>query len=378
VLEPTWSVEGLTSWRVWLDIAIVGVLIYQLLYLLRGSRSGAILVAISLIFGLFYVSQDDVLDLPTVNWLLDRFLSSIVVLLVILFQDDIRRGLSAGVQTRLSFGRGQATSRQVLDEVLQACSVLGQRGIGALLVLEREADLDRFIEHGVRADARVTWQLLLSLFIPSHLNPTHDGAVIIRGERVAAAACFLPLASGPGLPSSMGSRHRAGLGLADETDALVIVVSEESGAYALAHLGQIEMDLTLADLRERLEELLRDKEPSKGWQGAWRRRVLRRASDAAGRSTAPVAPQPSANPTRSARTGTVGVLPPGMRKTQELTPEERGDSNPALRAMPDPSGAERETSERVRTANPTPAAPSVEASPTPGDEPKATTREPTP
>lgn len=270
------QLENLLSWRTLVDVGLVAVLLYQLLLLLRGTRSGAVLLGVALLFALFYLSQDSVLDLPTVNWMLDRFISSVVVLLVILFQDDIRRALASVIRSPLaSFGRDAAQSA-VVAEVLRAASVLSQRGIGALIVIEREAPLDRFVEQGVRVDGRVGWQLLLSLFIPSHMNPTHDGAVIVSKGRVAAAACFLPLAQGDDLPAQLGSRHRAALGLADETDAIVVVVSEETGQCGLAHLGQLDLDLRPADLRERLQAVLGDEDEGKRSrrERRWRRRIV--------------------------------------------------------------------------------------------------------
>ena len=216
-----WS--SLLHWRWLADVGLVATLIYQVLLLLRGSRSGAMLAAVGLLFGLHYVSREEWLDLPTVHWLLDRFLSSIVLVFVILFQEDIRRALTSMVRAPLVFSPKDPASNQTIEEVLRACTVLSQRQLGALIVLEQEASLERFIADGVRVNAEVSWQLLLAMFIPEHMNATHDGAVIIRKNRIAAAACFLPLAGGAGIPGTLGSRHRAALGLADETDAIVVV-----------------------------------------------------------------------------------------------------------------------------------------------------------
>ncbi|HAN30482.1 MAG TPA: TIGR00159 family protein [Myxococcales bacterium] len=271
------TVNDLTLWRTIVDVGLVALLLYQLLRLLRGTRSGAVLIGVALLFGLFFLSQDSVFDLPTVNWVLDRFIGSVAVLLVVLFQDDIRRAFSNLLRSpwsSLTQGKGDSA---VVSEVMRAATVMSQRGIGALIVIEREAPLDRFAEQGVRVDARVGWQLLLSLFIPSHMNPTHDGAVIISNGRVAAAACFLPLAQGDDLPSQIGSRHRAALGLADETDAIVVVVSEETGQCGLAHLAQLDVDLRPSDLRERLEAIMGQTEPAHPPR-RWRRRILPRGT----------------------------------------------------------------------------------------------------
>lgn len=264
----------LLSWRWLLDITLVAILIYQLLRLLRGSRSGAMLVAIAMLFGVYWVSQDQVLDLPTVNWLLDRFITSIVVLLAILFQDDIRRALTSFIRAPIVFSTSNPAASEMLEEVLRATTELSRRQLGALIVIEQEAPLDRFVEDGVKVQANVSWQLLLALFIPEHTNATHDGAVIIQKGRVAAAACFLPLAGGAGIPGTLGSRHRAALGLADETDAVVVIVSEETSTCSLAYMGQLDLNLTPADLRERFRLLFGDQSDTQApWQRAWRRRI---------------------------------------------------------------------------------------------------------
>lgn len=265
--------QGASIWRVLIDVGIVAALIYRLLLLLRGSRSGAVLAALAVLFGLFFVSQDALLDLPTVNWLLDRLIGSIVVLLVVLFQDDIRRALASAMRVPLWQKGGDGRDDTVVAEVLRAATTLSQRGIGALIVLEGEAELDRFAEAGVPIDASVNWQLLVSLFVPSHMNPTHDGAVIISKGRIASAACFLPLAGGEDLPATLGSRHRAALGLADETDAVVVVVSEESGRAAVAHMGRLDLELGPDDLKERLRQLAEAQRNREG-EVRWRRRIV--------------------------------------------------------------------------------------------------------
>lgn len=274
MFDQDFELTTLLQWRWLLDIGLVGVLIYHVLLLLRGSRSGAMLIAVGFLFALFYLSQDELLDLPTVNWLLDRFISSIVVLFVVLFQDDIRRALTSVVRSPLVFSPKDPASNAVLEEVLRACTVLSQRNIGALIVIEQEASLDRYVEDGVQINAEVSWQLLLAMFIPEHMNATHDGAVIIQKGRIAAAACFLPLAGGAGIPGTLGSRHRAALGLADETDAIVVVVSEESGTCAIAYMGQLDLNLQPADLRERFRLLFgADQDAASPWRRGWRRRI---------------------------------------------------------------------------------------------------------
>ncbi len=260
-------------WRACVDILLVSALIYRVLLLLRGSRSGAVLAAAALLFGGFYLSQDTLLDLPTVNWLLDRLIGSLVVLLVVLFQDDIRRALASAVRAPLWRAGTDPRQDAVVSEVQRAAGVLGQRGIGALIVIEHDAPLDRYVEAGVQIDAAISWQLLISLFVPSHRNPTHDGAVIISKGRVAAAGCFLPLAGGEDLPEGLGSRHRAALGVADETDAIVVAVSEETGRMAVAHMGRLDLELGPDDLRERMSQIAQARTEANG-EHRWRRRIV--------------------------------------------------------------------------------------------------------
>jgi uncharacterized protein (TIGR00159 family) len=195
------------------------------------------------------------------------------VLLVVLFQEDIRRTLSSVLRSPVAGTPKSRSADHVIDELVRACSELTQRGLGALIVIEQQAQLGRYMQDGVRIDSEVSWQLLLAMFVPDHKNPTHDGAVVIQKDRISAAACFLPLAGGVGIPGTLGSRHRAALGLADETDAVVVVVSEETETCALAHMGQLDLNLSPADLRERLRLLVGGGYAAQGGVDQWRRRI---------------------------------------------------------------------------------------------------------
>lgn len=279
-------------WRRLLDVGLVALLIYQLLLLVRGSRSGALLTALGILIGLYFVSRDDVLDLPSVYWILDRVIGSIAVLLVVLFQEDIRRALSSTLRSPLMGGQRAQLSNDIIDEITRTCAELCSRGLGGLVVVEQQAPLNRYVEDGIQVDADVSWQLLLAMFIPDHKSPTHDGAVVIQKGRIAAAACFLPLAGGAGIPGTLGSRHRAALGLADETDAVVIVISEETSTCSLAHMGQLDLNLTPADLRERVRLLVGGQPEMAAWrEQSWRRRISFHAEGAA-----PARPQPAPAP----------------------------------------------------------------------------------
>ncbi len=268
-------------WRRLLDVGLVAALVYQVLVLLRGSRSGSLLTSLGITFGVYYASSADVLDLPTVHWILDKILASVVVVLVVLFQDDLRRALTSKLRSPLAGAPKARLSDEIIDEIVRATAELSSRGLGALVVVEQQAPLDRYIHDGIAVDAELSWQILLAMFIPEHASPTHDGAVVVKKGRIAAAACFLPLAGGAGIPGTLGSRHRAALGLADETDAVVVVVSEETGTCSLAHMGQLDLGLSPADLRERLRVLVGATGYGETWrEQSWRRRIHFHAADA--------------------------------------------------------------------------------------------------
>ena len=283
------------QWRRWLDVCLVAVLVYQLLVLMRGTRSGSLLVALLLLLGLWYVSRDDLLDLPTVYWVLDHFIASAAVLLVVLFADDIRRALGAALRSPLLAGGRPRLTSHLVEEIVRACAELCERNLGALIVVEQQAPLDRYAGDSVHVGSEVSWQLLVALFNPAYQSPTHDGAVLIQKGRINNAGCFLPLAGGAGIPGTLGSRHRAALGLADETDALVVVVSEETATCSLAHMGQLDLHLSPADLRERLRLLGGDDADKTAWQqSAWRRRISfhSRANEPTQRPPAALQPVP--------------------------------------------------------------------------------------
>jgi diadenylate cyclase len=191
------------------------------------------------------------LELPTVSFILDNFLSWGVLIVIVIFQRDIRRAL-----TRVGLGVFAGNSGeglQAIEEVVRACQALVQRRVGALLVLQREMELEEHMELGTRIDAELTRDLLLALFLP--YSPLHDGAVIIREGRISAAGCILPLALGANVPHELGTRHRAALGISEESDALAIVVSEETGRISLVRASEIFPDLDGPQLRQLLLQL---------------------------------------------------------------------------------------------------------------------------
>mgnify|MGYP001405838006 CR=1 FL=1 len=241
------------DWRDLLDILLVSILVYELLKLIRGTRAVQMAIGGGVVVALFYGSRWA--HLETVNWLIRNFLSYAVFAAIVLFQSDIRRALAH--LGRAPFFRYLAkgeSAEESIEELIVAAGMLSKRRIGAIIAVERQIGLRGYIESGIPLDAVMTYDLLLSIFHPS--SPLHDGAVIVREDRIAAAACFLPLTVNPKFGKELGSRHRAAIGLTEENDAVAIVVSEESGAISVVVDGQIERELNTDRLRGRLRALV--------------------------------------------------------------------------------------------------------------------------
>jgi len=234
-----------------IDIFLVAVIIYQFLLLIRGTRAAPMLVGVVVIALAFYLAR--IGELTTVNWLLNRLIPYVVFALIVVFQSEIRHAL-AGLGSRLTFSRASSSEAEAYDDIVLAANLFSQNQTGALIVIEREIGLRTYIESGVPLDARLSYDLLATVFRPS--APLHDGAVIIQKDRIAAAACFLPLSMNPVLSTQLGTRHRAGIGITEETDAIAVIVSEETGAISLAVGGKIERNLDPEQLRDRLSQLL--------------------------------------------------------------------------------------------------------------------------
>jgi diadenylate cyclase len=234
------------------DILLVALLIYRFLTLIRGTRAAPMLVGIAVLALAFYIARMG--ELRTLNWLLSNLLPYIVFAIIVVFQAEIRHGL-ANLGSRVSLMRSSNSAVDAYDDIVLAANLFSQNQTGALIVIEREIGLRTYIESGVPLDARLSYDLLATLFRPS--APLHDGAVIVQNDRVAAAACFLPLSMNPVLSTQLGTRHRAGIGITEETDAVSVIVSEETGAISLAVAGNIERDLTVERLRDRLSAILR-------------------------------------------------------------------------------------------------------------------------
>jgi diadenylate cyclase len=236
-----------------LDIAVVAVLIYELLLLIRGTRAMQMALSGGFLIGLFFLSEW--LRLETVNWVIRNLAAYVVFAIIVLFQADIRRALAHfGRAPFFKYFERPASDDETIEELIVAVSSLSARRIGAIIVIERQIGLRNYIEGGIPLDATVTYDLLASIFQTG--SPLHDGAVIVQGDRLAAAACFLPLSVSPRVSRELGTRHRAALGITEENDAVAIVVSEETGAISLAIGGALERGLTPDGLQRRLQALL--------------------------------------------------------------------------------------------------------------------------
>src|SRR5690554_5618274 len=238
-----------------LDMTIVFVVIYRVLLLIKGTRALQMLFGLIFILIFFYVSQEDYLNLATTHWLIDMFIANLIIIVVIIFQHDIRRALAQFGRAPILGGARSYEETSVLEEVVKACVMLSSRKLGALIAIEREADLSHFTEEGIKLDAVVTKDVLFTLFLPEHQNPLHDGAVIIQHSRISAAGCFLHLTINPRVEKTLGTRHRAAIGLSEDTDAGIIVVSEETGTISVAYNGELYRDLDSNDLRAVLQKI---------------------------------------------------------------------------------------------------------------------------
>ena len=240
-----------------LDVGLVAFIIYRMILLIKGTRAVQMLLGLAVILLVYVASQYT--GLYTLQWILDKFLSYIILIIVVLFQNDIRRALiTVGANpffTDLSYQEGN----EVIVELTKACVNMANRRIGALLVIERETGIKDFLEVGTEIDAKVTSDLITSIFLP--YSPLHDGALIVQQGRLTRAGCFLPLSQNPDISKSLGTRHRAAIGLTELVDAVAIVVSEETGKISMVVSGRITRDLDSSALTRVLKRLLEPKLP---------------------------------------------------------------------------------------------------------------------
>jgi diadenylate cyclase len=242
------------TWWDLLDIAIVSLVIYEVLNAIRGTRAIQMAVGFALLVLVFYISRFG--HLQTVDWLIRNLLPYIVFAAIVLFQADIRRALAhLGRAPFFRYFLTQEGAEETIEEITVAASQLSAQRVGAIVVVERQIGLRNYVEAGLPVDAMLTYDLLLSIFQPK--SPLHDGAVIVQNDRVAAAACFLPLTVNPQLARELGTRHRAAIGLTEENDSIAVVVSEETGRICIALDGKIEGPFDADELRKRLKSLLK-------------------------------------------------------------------------------------------------------------------------
>src|SRR5579862_9308654 len=234
-----------------IDILLVAFIIYEFLSLIKGTRASLMLIGVAAVGLAFYGAR--VGELSTLNWLVSTLLPYSVFALIVVFAVEIRQAL-ARLGRKLTLSRSLSSEADAYDDIVLAANLFCQNQTGALIVIEREIGLRTYIESGVPLDAQLSYDLLATIFRPS--APLHDGAVIIQKDRIAAAACFLPLSMNPVLSTQLGTRHRAGIGVTEETDAIAVVVSEETGSISIAVGGKIERELSIDQLRERLGQLL--------------------------------------------------------------------------------------------------------------------------
>jgi len=247
------------SWIDIVDVLIVAFLLYQVFVWLKGTAGMQLLRGLLIIFVIYIASQQ--LGLRTLNWLMERFVTVLLIVIVIVFQPELRRALE-----RLGRGRflsrlgiefvpkSSAIVRQIIDAV-EKCSI---EKIGGLIVLERSTGLNEFIESGVKIDAPVSEELLITILTKG--TPLHDGAIIIQGDRILAAGCLLPLSQSQSIDRRLGTRHRAAVGMSEQSDALVIAVSEQTGAISVSENGDLNRFLTKEQLEERLFDIYKPQE----------------------------------------------------------------------------------------------------------------------
>ena len=240
------------TWRSGIDIVLVGALFYQIIAMLKGTRAAQVLIGMLVIFLTYVLSS--LLELETLNWIISKFYSSFIFVVIVLFQDDIRRLLTRFGRGPFVSGLDENSGLRVIEEVVNAAKNLSHDRIGAIIVFERGIGLDRLYDHAVRVDALVSEQLLVCIF--QSFSPLHDGAVIVQKNRMSCASAQLPLSKNPLFSKKLGTRHSAAVGISEETDSIVLVVSEETGNISIASDGQIQRQHSIDAARRLLVNLL--------------------------------------------------------------------------------------------------------------------------
>ncbi|MBQ8953912.1 MAG: diadenylate cyclase CdaA [Clostridia bacterium] len=252
------SLVGSLSWRNILDVTVVAISIYYIIKLVRQTRANSVLKGLAVILLLTWIS--DLLELSATNWILRQLINTGVIVLVVLFQPELRRGLEQIGRRNISGGvftgseRKPMSSEHDIQEMIHALTNLSRRKVGALIVIENKTGLKDIIASGTMVDAEISSGLIENIFEPN--TPLHDGAVVVRNGRITAAACFLPLSENSSISRELGTRHRAAIGISETTDATVLIVSEETGTISMAHDGRLTRYLDAKALSGILTELL--------------------------------------------------------------------------------------------------------------------------
>lgn len=250
------------KWQDIVDILLAGYVLYRIFLLIRGTRAVQMLLGLFILMIAYFASQWA--GFRTINWILQGFWTISILALIILFQPELRRGLAQVGRHRIFESVYRMEQADLIDRVVRSCIAFASRRIGAIIVFERETKLENYVEAGTVLNARVSRELLSSIF--NTRSPIHDGAVIIGQGELLIAGCFLPLSINPNLDRETGTRHRAAIGITEETDAIAIVISEEKGLISLAVDGEIEVGLDAIKLRNNLEKLL-EPEKKESWWG---------------------------------------------------------------------------------------------------------------
>jgi diadenylate cyclase len=275
-LSAALHLQDLSLWAL-IDILVLAVIIYQLLLLIRGTRSANIVIALVTLALAYVVTGRGLIQLTAVHSLLGVLLLYIPLAVIVLFQNQIRQALANLGRNPLAALQSKRLEEMIVEEVTLAAVSLGSKRTGALIVFERGMGLRTFYETGILLDARVSYDLLMNIFM--RRSPLHDGAVIIADRRLKAASCYLPLTTNPNLSRTYGTRHRAAIGITEESDALAIVVSEERGIVSLAEDGRISGDLNAGELKRRLLEGLDTRGDSRRVESRHESLIARGASD---------------------------------------------------------------------------------------------------
>lgn len=246
------SIKSILSWKALLDIGLVAVLFYQIIAQLKGTRAAQVLIGMLVIFITYVFSS--MLQFETLHWIISKFYSSFIIVVIVLFQDDIRRLLTRFGRGPFISGLDSLSGANIIDEITNAAKSLSHERIGALIVFERSVGLDKLYDHSIMLDSVITEQLLSSIF--QSFSPLHDGAVIIKKDRINCASAQLPLSKNPRFSKKMGTRHSAAVGISEETDAVVLVVSEETGNISIAWEGNLQRQSSIEAARKMLSILL--------------------------------------------------------------------------------------------------------------------------